>query len=149
MPFERKYSDEIREQSLGRVLERRASEPGDRSIIRETAAEFGVGEQSLRAWIRAHERAVAPITLEPAPDPADPTAQDDAPVGPASAGTRSGRPGRAGGAGGAGGAKSPGGSGDVRASTTRERVNELELEVARLRRDREALKSAMAVLLAD
>lgn len=147
MPFEQKYSDEIREQSLGRVLERRASEPGNRSIIRETAAEFGVGEQSLRGWIRAHERAIAPITLEPAPDPADPTVRDDAPAGPASAGTRPGRAG--GGAGGAGGAKSPGGAGGPRAVATRDRVDELEVEVARLRRDREALKSAMAVLLAD
>ena len=45
MPFEQKYSDETREKSLARVLERREAEPGNRAIIRETAAEFEVGEQ--------------------------------------------------------------------------------------------------------
>jgi len=40
----------------------------------------------------------------------------------------------------------PPGSGSA---ATAERVAELEAEVAKLRRDREALKSAMAVLLAD
>ena len=35
MPFEQKYTDETREQSLARVLERREAEPGNRAIIRE------------------------------------------------------------------------------------------------------------------
>ena len=65
MPFEQKYTDETREKSLARVLERREAEPGNRSIIRETAEEFEVGEQSLRGWIRAHEKANAPAPVEP------------------------------------------------------------------------------------
>ncbi|MBF4601111.1 hypothetical protein ITJ55_09840 [Frigoribacterium sp. VKM Ac-1396] len=134
MPFEQKYSDETREKSLARVLERREAEPGNRAIIRETAAEFEVGEQSLRGWIRAHERSIAPT---PAPDDAvereldaEAEADDDAAAAPTSA-PRRGR---------------PPGSGSA---ATAERVAELEAEVAKLRRDRESLKSAMAVLLAD
>ncbi|KQS15529.1 hypothetical protein [Frigoribacterium sp. Leaf186] len=132
MPFEQKYSDETREKSLARVLERREAEPGNRAIIRETAAEFEVGEQSLRGWIRAHERSIVPT---PAPDDAverelDAEADDDAAAAPAST-PRRGR---------------PPGSGSA---ATAERVAELEAEVAKLRRDRESLKSAMAVLLAD
>lgn len=134
MPFEQKYSDETREKSLARVLERREAEPGNRAIIRETAAEFEVGEQSLRGWIRAHERSIAPT---PAPDDAverelEAEADDDAAAAPAST-PRRGR---------------PPGSGSGSAATA-ERVAELEAEVAKLRRDRESLKSAMAVLLAD
>ena len=134
MPFEQKYSDETREKSLARVLERREAEPGNRAIIRETAAEFEVGEQSLRGWIRAHERSIAPT---PAPDDAvereldaEAETDDDAAAAPTSA-PRRGR---------------PPGSGSA---ATAERVAELEAEVAKLRRDRESLKSAMAVLLAD
>ena len=133
MPFEQKYSDETREKSLARVLERREAEPGNRAIIRETASEFEVGEQSLRGWIRAHERATAPT---PAPDDAverelDVTSDDDEPAPSTTAAPRRGR---------------PPGSGSA---ATAERVAELEAEVAKLRRDREALKGAMAVLLAD
>ena len=134
MPFEQKYSDETREKSLARVLERREAEPGNRAIIRETASEFEVGEQSLRGWIRAHERSIAPT---PAPDDEverelDATSDDDDASAPAA--TAAPRRGR------------PPGSGSA---ATAERVAELEAEVARLRRDREALKGAMAVLLAD
>ena len=133
MPFEQKYSDETREKSLARVLERREAEPGNRAIIRETASEFEVGEQSLRGWIRAHERSIAPT---PAPDDAverelDVTSDDDEAAPSAAAAPRRGR---------------PPGSGSA---ATAERVAELEAEVAKLRRDREALKGAMAVLLAD
>ncbi|OII22060.1 hypothetical protein [Frigoribacterium sp. MCBA15_019] len=133
MPFEQKYSDETREKSLARVLERREAEPGNRAIIRETASEFEVGEQSLRGWIRAHERSIAPT---PAPNDAvekelDVTSDDDEAAPSTAAAPRRGR---------------PPGSGSA---ATAERVAELEAEVAKLRRDREALKSAMAVLLAD
>ncbi|MET4051637.1 transposase-like protein [Frigoribacterium sp. PvP054] len=139
MPFEQKYSDETREKSLARVLERREAEPGNRAIIRETAAEFEVGEQSLRGWIRAHERSIAPT---PAPDDAverelEAEADDDAAAAPASTPRRGRPPG------------SGSGSGSAATAATAERVAELEAEVAKLRRDRESLKSAMAVLLAD
>lgn len=51
MVFERKYSNEVRDQSVERVLERRRGEPRNRSIVREVAEEFGIGQQSLRQWV--------------------------------------------------------------------------------------------------
>lgn len=127
MPFEQKYSDETREKALARVLERRESEPGNRSIIRETAEEFEVGEQSLRGWIRAHEKANAPEVVEPETPADEAIAEAVADAAPAAAERR--RP--------AGGAA----SGD--------RVAQLEEEVTALRRDRDTLKAALAVLLRD
>ena len=143
MPFEQKYTDETREQSLARVLERREAEPGNRAIIRETAEQFEVGEQSLRGWIRAWEKANAPAASVIAEEAAD-TAEDGSPVQAgadqqdepaASAAPRRGRP--------------PGSGNGSGSQATAERVAELEAEVAKLRRDREALKAAIGVLVAD
>ncbi|GAA4672036.1 hypothetical protein [Frondihabitans cladoniiphilus] len=139
MPFEQKYTPETREASLARVLERRESEPGNRSIIRETADEFEVGEQSLRGWIRAYEKANAP---EPEPVAAPEAVADPvAATTPAPARRGPGRPPASASA----AAASPTTSSDESDS----RISELEAEVAKLRRDREALKSALAVLLGD
>ncbi|MGM1064556.1 transposase [Saccharothrix sp. Mg75] len=52
MAFERKYSDEVRAAAVRRVVERRQAEPGNRSVLREVAEEFEVGEQSLRIWVK-------------------------------------------------------------------------------------------------
>lgn len=52
MAFERKYSDEVRAAAVRRVVERRQAEAGNRSILREVAEEFEVGEQSLRIWVK-------------------------------------------------------------------------------------------------
>lgn len=132
MPFEQKYTPETRDASLARVLERRAAEPGNRSIIRETAEQFEVGEQSLRGWIRAYEKASAPEVAEtPAEVPAaaaEPAAEPAAEA-PAPARRGPGRP--------------------SNAAVSDGRIAELEAEVTALRRDREALKSALAVLLRD
>ncbi|WP_344040889.1 hypothetical protein, partial [Microbacterium ulmi] len=51
MAFERKYSDEVRTQSVETVLRRRREEPRNRAIIREVAQEYDVGQQSLRQWL--------------------------------------------------------------------------------------------------
>ena len=130
MPFEQKYTPETRDASLARVLERRSAEPGNRSIIRETADEFDVGEQSLRGWIRAHEKANAPVA-EPVAEPVAPAAAAVSPSSPALA------------------PEAPARRASGRTAGTDARVGELEAEVAKLRRDREALKSALAVLLSD
>lgn len=132
MPFEQKYSPDTREASLARVLERREAEPGNRAIIRETADEFQVGEQSLRGWIRAHEKANAPDEpVSEAPEVVETAAAPVAagPEAPAEPPVRRGRP--------------------SAAASADARVAELETEVAKLRRDRETLKSALAVLLSD
>ena len=128
MPFEQKYSTAVREQSLARVLQRRESEPGNRAIIRETAVEFAVGEQSLRAWLRAHERAQNP---EAVATPESESNSDE--TGPST--THAGPP--------------PARRPVPLDASTADRIAELEAEVTRLRRDREALKSAMAVVLVD
>jgi transposase-like protein len=149
MPFEQKYTDETREQSLARVLERREAEPGNRSIIRETAEQFEVGEQSLRGWIRAWEKANAPaasVIVEEAADTAedgsavrgDADEQDEPAAAPA---PRRGRPP------GSTNSTSTSTKGDGQASA--DRVSELEAEVAKLRRDRDTLKAAIGVLVAD
>jgi transposase len=52
MAFEKKYTDEVRDSAVRRVVERRQAEPGNRSILREVAEEFEVGEQSLRIWVK-------------------------------------------------------------------------------------------------
>lgn len=155
MPFEQKYTSETRDASLARVLERRAAEPGNRSIIRETAEEFQVGEQSLRGWIRAWEKANAPeeAAADEAAPASPPTPQAATPLAavPQSAAAQSAAP--------QGAApqsaalpdaparRSPGRPSAAAASEAR--VAELEAEVAKLRRDREALKSALGVLLSD
>ncbi|KQR43993.1 hypothetical protein IFT72_09025 [Frigoribacterium sp. CFBP 8754] len=131
MPFEQKYTDETREKSLARVLERREAEPGNRSIIRETAEEFEVGEQSLRGWIRAHEKANAPAPVEPEVAAEAAEADESLEEAAAVAAPRRGR---------------PPGSGSA---ATSDRISELEAEVAQLRADREALKRAIAVIVAD
>jgi transposase-like protein len=129
LPFEQKYSADVREQSLARVLQRRESEPGNRAIIRETAVEFAVGEQSLRSWLRAHERARNP---EPIASLESGSSADAAPdlVSTSAVSSPPRRP----------GTPDP---------SPAERIAELEAEIVRLRRDREALKSAMAVVLVD
>ena len=154
MPFEQKYTSETRDASLARVLERRAAEPGNRSIIRETAEEFQVGEQSLRGWIRAWEKANAPeeeAATEPAPA-SPPTPQAATPLAAvpqiaaqAASSQTSAAPTAA--APEAPARRSPGRPSAAAASEAR--VAELEAEVAKLRRDREALKSALGVLLSD
>jgi transposase len=53
--FDRKYSDEVRERSVERVLQRRRDEPENRSIVREVAEEFDVGPQSLRKWVARYD----------------------------------------------------------------------------------------------
>lgn len=145
MPFEQKYTPETRDASLARVIERRQSEPGNRSIIRETAEQFEVGEQSLRSWIRAWENANEPAAPEAA------AAAESATV--STTATESAAPRRSGGRPAAPAtspaAATPPAPAAPSPDVTDDRIAALEAEVAKLRRDREALKSALAVLLDD
>ncbi len=145
MPFEQKYTPETRDASLARVIERRQSEPGNRSIIRETAEQFEVGEQSLRSWIRAWEKANEPAAPEPAPVAESATVSTSA--------AESGATRRSGGRSAAPATPTAVPTAAAPAAPAPEatdgRVAALEAEVTKLRRDREALKSALAVLLDD
>jgi transposase-like protein len=53
--FDKKYSDEVRERAVERVLQRRREEPDNRSIVREVSEEFEVGPQSLRKWVARYD----------------------------------------------------------------------------------------------
>lgn len=55
MVFDKKYSDEVRERAVERVLQRRREEPDNRSIVREVSEEFEVGPQSLRKWLARYD----------------------------------------------------------------------------------------------
>ncbi len=56
MALERKYSVELKAEALAMVDELRERDPGDRSVVRTTALALGVGEQSLRAWLKTREK---------------------------------------------------------------------------------------------
>lgn len=77
MPFEKKYSDELKDQAINRVIERRRAEPDNRSILREVAEELDIGEQSLRGWIKRLDdrtfvsRPRIKAALDPVPDSAE------------------------------------------------------------------------------
>ncbi|RJG46286.1 transposase [Mesorhizobium sp. DCY119] len=49
----RKYSDQQRAAAVAMVDQRRVADPRDHTIFREVAQQSGVGEQSLRLWVRA------------------------------------------------------------------------------------------------
>ena len=56
MALERKYSVELKAEALAMVDELRERDPGDRSAVRATARALGVGEQSLRSWLKTREK---------------------------------------------------------------------------------------------
>jgi transposase-like protein len=51
----RRYPTDIRSEAVAAVEQRRLRNPGDRTIFREVAAEYGIGEQSLRLWVKKHD----------------------------------------------------------------------------------------------
>jgi transposase-like protein len=51
MPYDEWYDDDTREAATARVLERRATKPGDRNVLTVVADEFGIPQQTLRAWV--------------------------------------------------------------------------------------------------
>lgn len=53
----KKYAQGVREKAIATVEERRLRNPRDRTIFREVAEAFKVGEQSLRLWVRASDEA--------------------------------------------------------------------------------------------
>jgi hypothetical protein len=65
MPYDEWYDDDTREAATARVLERRATKPGDRNVLTVVAEEFGVPQQTLRAWVEE----AAPEPEKPARKP--------------------------------------------------------------------------------
>ncbi|MBD8585714.1 hypothetical protein IFT90_14240 [Frigoribacterium sp. CFBP 8766] len=65
MPYDEWYDDDTREAATARVLERRATKPGDRNVLTVVADEFGIPQQTLRAWVEE----AAPEPEKPARKP--------------------------------------------------------------------------------
>ena len=65
MPYDEWYDDDTREAATARVLQRRATKPGDRNVLTVVADEFGIPQQTLRAWVEE----AAPETEKPARKP--------------------------------------------------------------------------------
>lgn len=51
----KRYPETIRQHAIAAVQERRGRNPRDRTIYREIAHQFQVGEQSLRLWVKKHD----------------------------------------------------------------------------------------------
>lgn len=54
----RRYPEGTRRDAIAAVDRRRLLNPRDRTIYREIAAEFQVGEQSLRLWVKKHDEEI-------------------------------------------------------------------------------------------
>lgn len=50
-----RYPDDVRSKAVAAVDERRLRKPTDRTIFREVAETFGIGEQSLRLWVKKRD----------------------------------------------------------------------------------------------
>lgn len=50
-----RYDANVKELSVSEVERRRLRNPRDRTIYREVARQFGVGEQSLRLWVKKRD----------------------------------------------------------------------------------------------
>ncbi|MFL9901361.1 hypothetical protein PQR71_24935 [Paraburkholderia fungorum] len=50
-----RYPAEVRAKAIAAVDQRRLQDPRDRTIFREIAQEFDVGEQSLRLWVKHYD----------------------------------------------------------------------------------------------
>ncbi|QCJ01170.1 hypothetical protein [Agrobacterium larrymoorei] len=51
----KRYPGDVRLKAMAAVDMRRLKKPTDRTIFREVAEEFGIGEQSLRLWVKKHD----------------------------------------------------------------------------------------------
>lgn len=51
----KRYPDELRSEAVAAVERRRERNPADRTIFREVAEKFQVGEQSLRLWVKKED----------------------------------------------------------------------------------------------
>lgn len=50
-----RYPDRLKEEAIAAVEARRLRNPRDRTIYREVADKFAVGEQSLRLWVKKND----------------------------------------------------------------------------------------------
>ena len=48
----KRYPSELKERAVRMVLDLQRSDPGDKSVISRVARQLGVGEESLRIWVK-------------------------------------------------------------------------------------------------
>jgi transposase len=54
-PSQRRYPPELKDRAVRMVLELRQTDPGDHGVISRVARQLGVGEESLRTWVKRTE----------------------------------------------------------------------------------------------
>ena len=48
----KRYPSELKERAVRMVREIRQQDPGDRAVISRVARQLGIGDESLRAWVK-------------------------------------------------------------------------------------------------
>ncbi len=51
----KRYPPELNERAVRMVKDHRQQDPGDRAVITRVARQLGVGDESLRAWVKQSE----------------------------------------------------------------------------------------------
>ncbi len=51
-PSQRRYPPELKDRAVRMVLELRDQDPGDHGVISRVARQLGVGDESLRSWVK-------------------------------------------------------------------------------------------------
>jgi transposase-like protein len=51
----KRYPPELKERAVRMVRELRQQDPGDRAVISRVARQLGIGDESLRAWVKQSE----------------------------------------------------------------------------------------------
>ena len=51
-PTAKRYPSELKERAVRMVREIRQQDPGDKAVISRVARQLGVGDESLRAWVK-------------------------------------------------------------------------------------------------
>lgn len=55
----RRYSEDVRNKAIEAVNLRRLKDPKDRTVYREVAQDYQIGEQSLRLWVKKEDSVAA------------------------------------------------------------------------------------------
>jgi len=54
-PSSKRYPPELKERAVRMVKDLRQQDPGDKAVISRVARQLGVGDESLRAWVKQSE----------------------------------------------------------------------------------------------
>jgi transposase len=54
-PRSKRYPAELKERAVRMVKDLRQEDPGDRTVISRVARQLGIGDESLRAWVKQSE----------------------------------------------------------------------------------------------